>query len=407
MTHRLPVSFVLRPPAGVTVSMVLLLCTLFAVPRQASAVSVIPTEALVEGGRHAAAEAGDDSLAIKVGQMLMAGFRGTQITDESSIAKELQTLHLGGIILFDFDVERKQYGRNIVSPRQVQELTTALQEFATLPLFIAIDQEGGTVRRFKERSGFPPTVSHRHLGSVDNEDTTAYHAGVMARSIAVVGVNTNFAPVLDLDSNPDNPVIGKLGRSFSADPSIVTRNAEIMLDAHHALGLFCAVKHFPGHGSSHHDSHEGFVDVSDTWKPIELEPFAALIAKGKCDMVMTAHIFNRNLDPQYPATLSHATIDGLLRGKLGFDGVVVTDDMMMKAITDHYGLETAIEKAVLAGADILLFANNSFTYDAEITRRAYDTLLALVRNGRISQERIDRSWMRIRALKERLARMSE
>ncbi|MBR9977543.1 MAG: glycoside hydrolase family 3 protein [Bacteroidetes bacterium] len=407
MTHRFPVSAFFRLPAGAAVPTVLLLCALSAAPLWASSASMIPTEALVEGGRYAAEEADDDSLAIKVGQMLMAGFRGTQITDESPIAKELQTLHLGGVILFDFDVERKQYGRNIVSPRQVQELTSALQDQATLPLFIAIDQEGGTVRRFKERNGFPPTVSHKKLGSIDNVDTTRYHAEVMARSIAVVGVNTNFAPVLDLDSNPDNPVIGKLGRSFSADPSVVTRHGEIMLDAHHAVGLFCAVKHFPGHGSSHHDSHEGFVDVSDTWTSTELEPFAALIAKGKCDMVMTAHIFNRHLDPQYPATLSAATIDGLLRRDLGFDGVVVTDDMMMKAITDHYGLETAIEKAVLAGADILLFANNSFTYDEEISRRAYDTLLSLVRNGRISPERINRSWMRIRALKERLARMSD
>jgi beta-N-acetylhexosaminidase len=343
-----------------------------------------------------------DSIDIKIGQMLMVGFRGTQIGDGSPIAKGLRDLHLGGVVLFDFDVERKQYGRNIVSPMQLLELTNALRRRAELPLLIAVDQEGGTVRRLKEQNGFPPTISHARLGELDNADSTAYYSDMMARSLAVVGINTNFAPVLDLNTNPKNPVIGKIGRSFSADPAVVERQGEIMIQAHRELGLFCAVKHFPGHGSSRDDSHEGFVDVSDTWTESELAPFSALIRKDLCDMVMTAHIFNRALDPTYPATLSKATIDGLLRRQLGFDGVVVTDDMMMKAITDHYGLETAIENAVLAGADILLFANNSFKFDPDIMQRAFDTLKGLVMKGTIGMERIDESWRRISALKARL-----
>lgn len=348
---------------------------------------------------------GADSLDIKIGQMLMVGFRGTVVGTESPIARGLRALHLGGVVLFDFDVERKQYGRNIVSPAQLVELTAALRGHATLPLLIAVDQEGGTVRRLKEGRGFPPTLSHARLGTLDNADTTTYYSEIMARSLAVTGINTNFAPVLDLNVNPKNPVIGEIGRSFSADAAVVERHAELMIRAHRGHGVFTAVKHFPGHGSSRHDSHEGFVDVSDTWSEAELAPFAALIRKGLCDMVMTAHIFNRHLDARLPATLSKATIDGLLRGRLGFDGVVVTDDMMMKAISDHYGLETAIESAVGAGADILLFANNSYAYDPDIMFDAHATLKALVTSGRIGRDRIDESWRRIMALKQRLGKL--
>jgi beta-N-acetylhexosaminidase len=240
------------------------------------------------------------------------------------------------------------------------------------------------------------------LGTLDNTDSTVYFSDVIARSLAVLGINTNFAPVLDLNVNPNNPVIGKLDRSFSADPAVVSRNAALMIEAHHARGLLCGVKHFPGHGSSLDDSHEGFVDVSATWTKKELRPFTSMIEKGLCDMVMTAHIFNKNLDSVYPATLSNATIDGLLRGQMGYNGVVITDDMMMKAISERYGLETAIEKAVNAGADILLFANNTYTFDPDIAQKSFDILKSLVASGRISTTRIDTSWMRIQALKERL-----
>jgi len=212
----------------------------------------------------------------------------------------------------------------------------------------------------------------------------------------------NFAPVLDLDINPDNPVIGKLDRSFSADQDIVTRHAGLFIDAMHNWDVLSAVKHFPGHGSSVEDSHLGFVDVTDTWSEEELAPYRALIAEEKLDLVMTGHIFNRNLDPEWPATLSESIIDGTLREQLGFDGVVVSDDMMMRAITEHYGLETAIKQAVNAGVDILIFANNTYAYDPDIARVAFTTLKNLVMSGDIPRARIDESYDRIRALKKHL-----
>ncbi len=346
----------------------------------------------------------DDSLDIKVGQMLMVGFRGITASPGSPVMNDISALHLGGVILFDFDVQQKKYGRNIVAPQQLNYLTEALQAHSVIPLFIAVDQEGGTVARLKQKAGFPRNVSHARLGELDNEDSTLYYAGVTARSLKVVGVNMNFAPVLDVNTNPENPVIGKLGRSFSANPDVVARNGALFLRTHKELGVFTAVKHFPGHGSSHNDSHLGLVDVSDTWTRAELRPFQHVIKADLCDMVMTAHIFNNKLDPDYPATLSKKTIDGLLRVELGFDGLVVSDDMMMKAIASHYGLEKAIMLAVNAGVDMMIFGNNGYEFEHDIAERAHAALKALVLRGDISRERIDQAWARISALKAHLRR---
>lgn len=346
----------------------------------------------------------DDSLDIKIGQMLMVGFRGLTVRPQSPIAEAIRDYHLGGVVLFDFDVATREYGRNIASPMQLLDLTAGLQDAAAIPLFIAVDQEGGKVARLKTRDGFPNNVSHAYLGEIDNEDTTRYYTDIIARSLAIVGANINFAPVVDLNANPANPVIGALDRSIGADPERVTRHAALMIEAHHAWGVLCAVKHFPGHGSSVDDSHLGFVDVSDSWSEEELEPYEALIARGLPDLVMTAHIYNSELDETYPATLSAKTIDGVLREELGFDGVVVTDDLMMKAIADHYGMETAIRQAVLAGVDVLLFANNTYSYDPDIARKAFTTLKSLVEKGEISPARIDRSFRRVMTLKNKLAK---
>lgn len=354
------------------------------------------------GGTLEAFAQSDDDLDEKIGQMLMVGFRGTTAREKSSIAKDIRDLHLGGVVLFDFDVEKKEYGRNIVSPMQLLDLTGQLQQLSSRPLLIGIDQEGGMVCRLKTSEGFPQNVSHAYLGRIDIADTTSYYSDLMARSLAIVGVNVNFAPVLDLDINPDNPVIGKLNRSFSADPDIVTRHAGLFIDAMHTWDVLSAVKHFPGHGSSIEDSHLGFVDVTATWSEKELAPYRTLLTQDKLDLVMTGHIFNRDLDPDWPATLSRKIIGGTLRGELGFDGVVISDDMMMRAITDHYGLETAIKQAVNAGVDILMFANNTYTYDPDIARKAFTTLKNLVVNGDIPRARINEAYDRILALKKHL-----
>ncbi len=346
-----------------------------------------------------------ESLDVQIGQMLMVGFRGLSATEESPIIGDIKRRHIGGVILFDYDVPSKSSVRNIRSPEQVKCLIVKLQKAASIPLFVAIDQEGGRVNRLKEKFGFPPTVSEQYLGTTDNVETTKKYAQSMAVILGSLGINTNFAPVVDLNTNPENPIIGKLGRSYSDDPAVVVRHALIVIDALHERGIASAIKHFPGHGSSTGDSHTGFVDVTKTWSTMELTPFEAIINSGLCDMVMTAHIFNGKLDPRWPATLSTGIITGILRDEFHYDGVVVSDDMQMKAISAHYGLETAIERAIMAGCDMLIFANNS-VFEEDIAERATATIKKLVRKGAVSADRIGNSYRRIRKLKERISSLT-
>ena len=200
--------------------------------------------------------------------------------------------------------------------------------------------------------------------------------------------------MVDLDVEPANPVIGGLERSFSADPDVVTRHAAEVVKAHRERGVLTCLKHFPGHGSSRADSHLGFTDVTESWSRKELEPYARLIGARLCDSVMTAHIFNAALDPDLPATLSTKVITGLLREGMAYDGPVISDDMQMKAISANFGLEDAVLKAVDAGVDILVFANNS-VFDPDIAASAIGIIRQAVRAGKIGEERIDRSYSRI------------
>jgi beta-N-acetylhexosaminidase len=342
-------------------------------------------------------------LAQKLGQMVMVGFRGLELGSNHPLVRDIEARHLGGVVLFDYDVAMQSPVRNIRSPEQVRQLTADLQSKAIIPLFIALDQEGGMVARFKETYGFPPTVSARYLGEVQDVAITRKHATRVAATLAAAGINVNFAPVVDLNRNPENPVIGKRDRSFSSDPTIVTDQAKAWIEAHHMHAVLCAIKHFPGHGSSRDDSHLGCVDVTDVWSPEELIPYKTLIADDVCDMIMTAHIVHTDFDAEWPATLSRPLITGLLRERLGYDGVVISDDLQMQAIASAYPLETTIRMAVEAGVDIVLFGNN-MSYDEDIVQRVLTTFAQLVRSGVISRDRIERSYQRIVRLKARLIR---
>ena len=348
-----------------------------------------------------AAADSDVSLDVKIGQMLMVGFRGLEVDEQHPIARDIRDLHLGGTVLFDYDVALQSPVRNVQSPEQVQALVAALQGFASIPLLVAVDQEGGRICRLKEKYGFPPTVSHQYLGTLDNATVTHRHASAMAQTLARLGINVNLAPVVDLNTNPDNPVIGMLERSFSADPDVVRRNALDFIAAHHEQGVLCTLKHFPGHGSSTGDSHLGLVDVTATWDPIELKPYQDLIDADQADLIMTAHVFNAKLDPEHPATLSKAVITGLLRDQLGYDGVVVSDDMQMGAIVRQYGFETALRLTIDAGVDVVAIANN-LEYDENVAARCVDLIREWVEAGEISEERIDASYRRLCRLKDRL-----
>ncbi len=333
--------------------------------------------------------------------MLMVGFRGVTLEPSNYIYRDIEQYGIGGTIVFDFDAKLETTGRNITSPDQLAALTASLNALSETPLFIAVDQEGGKVARLKEADGFPPTVSEQYLGTLDDPVATRQYADSIAQTLASSGINMNFAPVVDLNVNPDSPAIGALGRSFSADPEVVTRHAGIVVDAHDAVGVATCFKHFPGHGSATADSHLGFVDVTDTWSEVELVPYRNLIDAGKARMVMTAHVFNRHFDADLPATLSPAFITGILRDELGFEGVVVTDDLQMEGLTQFFDYPTIVERSIVAGADIILVSNN-LDYDPEVTPRTIDHVVDLVRSGRISEERINESYQRIMRLKAEL-----
>ncbi|MCB0039785.1 MAG: glycoside hydrolase family 3 [Caldilinea sp.] len=338
----------------------------------------------------------------KLAQMVLVGFRGTVIEADNPIVADIRDRGIGGVVLFSYDVALQSPVRNVESPAQVAALDAALAELAADPLMIAVDQEGGKVARFNETHGFPPTVSAQALGEQNDPDATYAAAAQLAETLKAAGVRHNFAPVVDVNTNPDNPVIAAYERSFSADPEKVTAHAAAFIEAHHAHGVLCTLKHFPGHGSSRDDSHRGFVDVSATWSPVELEPYAALMDAGLADSVMTAHVFNRAWDATDPATLAPGAIQGLLRDELGYDGVVISDDMQMDAIADNYGFAEAVVGTVAAGVDVVVVGNN-LAYEPDVAARIIDLLAAAVADGRLSEARIDESYRRIMALKAKWA----
>jgi len=347
------------------------------------------------------------------GQMLLIGFRGTEPLVESAdgqstaplpILAEIPRENLGGVILFDRDMKRGG-GRNIQNPQQLKRLTDAMARMAAMtnmpPLFIAVDQEGGKVQRLKPGNGFAATPAAAELCPDDGDTRPALAAGeATGRMLREVGINLDFAPVCDVNVNPRNPVIGGLGRSFSADPARAGECASAFALGLKGQGVLAVAKHFPGHGSSTADSHLGFTDVTGTWTEAELTPFKTLMDRRLADMVMTAHVFDAKLDPRDPASLSQPVTTGLLRGRLGYDGVVVTDDLQMRAVTSRYGFKEALGHAVNAGADVLLIGDN-LEYDAQIGRKALDALMELVAEGVVPAERIRESYARIMELKQR------
>lgn len=339
-----------------------------------------------------------DNLDEIIGQMIMIGFRGFDLTPDNPIVNDLVNNKISGVILFDYDVTLQKFERNISSPEQLKKLISKVKQYSAIKPLIAIDMEGGRVNRLKTNYGFPPTVSAQYLGTLDNLDSTIFYAGSIAKTLSEMGINLNLAPVVDVNVNPENPVIGKIERSFSAIPGIVVKHASEFINVHRGYKILTSLKHFPGHGSSMGDSHHGFTDVTDTWQSVELEPYSGLLTTKKVDIVMTAHIFNAKFDSVYPATLSYNTITKLLRDSLKFSGVVISDDMQMKAITDNYGLETAIEKGINAGVDILLFANN-LVYDPDIFNKSKTIILKLLSEGKITRERLNQSHNRIKQLK--------
>ena len=323
----------------------------------------------------------------KVGQLIMVGFEGTQANE--TIETHIRERFVGGVVLFS---------RNIQSPQQTAELTNQLQRLAgatshQIPLFIGIDQEGGWVIRLKEGATVLP--GNMALGATDSTALAERAGEVTAVELAAVGVNLNFAPVMDVNNNPNNPVIDR--RSFGESPELVSRLGVPYIHGLQRHGVLATAKHFPGHGDTTVDSHFDLPTVNHDRERIhalELQPFRAAI-DADVAAIMTAHIIYPAFDPDRPATLSPTILTDLLRKELGFEGLLITDDMEMKAIDDRYRSGEAAVMAIEAGADIVMVL---WTPAKQL--ETFDALLSAVKSGRISQARLDQSVRRILKSKE-------
>lgn len=339
-----------------------------------------------------------DSLDIKIGQMIMIGIDNhTSIAASNTILKDVEQGVLGGIILFEKNITKTNAKNNLI------KLTETLQSKASIPLFVAIDEEGGRVHRLKSKYGFPDMPSAAYLGKMDDVDTTLFFNRRLAKTLDELGINVNFAPAVDLAKNPNNTVIVKNKRSYGSDYEKVARHAYKAIKAHQEYGIVTALKHYPGHGSSAGDTHYGIVDVTKTWGEDELKPYSLLIEKIDVDAIMVGHMVNKNWDEDLlPATLSKKTIDKL-RLVIGFKGVLFTDDMQMQAISNHYGLEAAISMTINAGIDVLVFGNNvPATNNAHLTpSEIHGIIKRAVLDNKISRQKIDDAYARIMTLKRK------
>ncbi|MBM2712859.1 glycoside hydrolase family 3 protein [Mesorhizobium caraganae] len=339
----------------------------------------------------------DARLRQMIGQMVLVGFVGSEPDAEgyARVVRQGEEGKITGVIYL---------GRNIDGLKQVRELNEGLQRFAATPLLIAVDQEGGRIQRLTGAIGFKETPSEATVAESMSPDEAGVVYQNLASALSDLGFNLNLAPVVDLNVNPANPIIGKLGRSFSADPQTVEAYAKVFVEAHRAKGVLTALKHFPGHGSSTKDSHKGMADVSKTWSDKELLPYKNLIASGDVDMVMSAHVINDKLSfsNQIPSSLSRATLTGLLRDNMHFKGVVISDDMQMQAITDNISFEDSVLRAVRAGNDILIFANDKHP-DPLVPEKVAALLSEEARKDPEMLERIQKSYENVMRLKRKLA----
>lgn len=338
----------------------------------------------------------DAELKKMIGHMLVVGFDDSNVTAKSKIIEDINTYELGGVILFDIFYSNRSKNKNIFSPQQLKKLTSDLQQLTKRNIIISVDQEGGKVARLKPKYGFDGFPSAKEISQTSPLQATKTYLN-MSKMLQESGINCNFAPVVDLEVNPENVVIVGLERSFGNSSAHVSQYANILINAQKEHNITSVLKHFPGHGSSLGDSHLGFVDVSHTWSKRELEPYQSLIDSKQVEMIMTAHVFNSHLDKNYPATLSHNVNTKLLREAMNYQGVVVSDDLQMKAISSHYSLKETVTLAINAGVDILLFGNQLATHN---TNELIKTIFKQVKNNSICLSRIIESNKRIQKLHE-------
>ena len=322
-----------------------------------------------------------------IGQHLFIGISGHSLTHEEK--KFILENDIGGICLF---------GRNVSEPAQVYDLCSEIQslskqQYSKAPLFIGIDMEGGRVHRLKPP--FTQWPALKYLGDLDAPTVSYHFANMMGTELRSVGINLDFAPCVDTYSNPQNTVIGD--RAVSTDPEMVAKHASALIRGYIKSGIITCAKHFPGHGNTLVDSHLDLPiehAAMDRLNEFELIPFMKSF-RSKVDMVMTSHIQFPNVDPKWPVTLSEHFIKDILRDQCAYKGLVITDDLGMKAMSDHFGINEVPVQALKAGVDLLLYCN-----DPEVPPQAYEAILDALAQGVLSESEMAKTYKKIMSFKK-------
>ncbi|MEW5423732.1 glycoside hydrolase family 3 N-terminal domain-containing protein [Amorphus sp. 3PC139-8] len=339
----------------------------------------------------------DVALERMIGQLLVVGFSGSSSGSASAAAvrDDLAAGRVGGVLFLR---------HNVSSAANVKRLAADFQAASgSTPALLMIDQEGGKVQRLTASMGFPSTPSAAYVAKhySPGEAQTLYRK--MADALKAWGFNVNLAPVADVAVNPANPVIAKADRAFSSDPAVVAAYDEAFVKAHRAAGVAASLKHFPGHGSSAGDSHNGAVDITKTWSKAELIPYRTLISDGVADLIMVGHL--RLARPGYgdtlPASISPAVIQGLLRDQLCFKGVVMTDDLIMRAIRNRMSAVDAVVAALKAGNDIAVVSGDGST-GSDFPQKAIAAVAAAAAEDPAFRQSLAQSYARVMALKRKV-----
>lgn len=329
-----------------------------------------------------------------IGQMVLVGFKGTEISSPAykTLKKQIKKSQVGGVIILKHNVQNKD---------QITTLMNDLKSIKTTsPLFIGLDQEGGIVHILGEENGFKNHLSAYKTAQTKSTSEAYEMYYDLANMCKNMGFNLNFAPNVDLLINK-NSIIAKKERGFSENPTVVTDYAREALKAHYNNRVITSLKHFPGHGSPTGDTHKGLVNASDTWSDIELIPYKELYNNNPLQMIMISHIYVDKLDNEYPASLSKTVVNDILRKQIGFNGVVITDDLQMGAIRENYSLEEIVINAINAGDDILMFSNY-FYEDYKTPIKIQRIIKKAIKDKKIKKEQIKESYNRILILKQQL-----
>ena len=328
----------------------------------------------------------------RIGQLLMLGFYGdtTGFKSAKALARDIASGHAGGVVFLR---------HNVGSRSGVEGLTRMFLDAGgrNVPL-ISVDQEGGKVQRLGEKHGYTDIPEAGRVATRLSPEKAAALYARAGEELRRSGFNVNLAPAIDLH-DPNNPVIGKYERAYGTDPETVAAYGAAFIEGFQRAGVSCVAKHFPGHGTSRGDSHDGFVNITRTWMGKELEPFRQLA--NRAPMVMGGHLVHAELTGSQPVTFSRELLEGTLRGKLGFTGAIMTDDLDMGAIRQNYEVRDAVVRSVAAGNDIVLMSNSAQPDDG-FARRAVGWVKSAIEDGELTRERIDEAYERVMRVKARV-----